>query len=297
VARINPNRQAWSKEIIVTVINDLAKQGYPLSSNHIQTKNHLLYAASCKYFGGWSQAILAAGLDYASLRKRELRSWSKQAIVAAAMARSEAGKPMSSTMVGVDDPNLYSAAKRHFGLGGWAKVRVLAGLDPVDHDPRVIWTEETVKEEIKNLHRSGVALNASALRDSDYDYIRGAGRKVFGTWENAITACGLNYVDIRKGIKKFWTPTQILSSIKLLEKQGIRLSSKACRIKYGGLFGAAVLRFGSWSQAVEAAGIPYRKHCLVFSTKAWLRRMNSEEYNAILKQSREKASIRRKVSK
>jgi hypothetical protein len=287
----------WGEEKVIAAIKRRYRLKQPLNSNHIQTKEQRLYGAALKYFGGWAQAIAAAGLDYSKLRKKDpMRSWSKTAIVAEILRRVEQGLSIRGYDVYLEDGGLYHAAKRHFGKGGWAKARVLAGFDPIDPRPWQIWNQQNVREEILQLHESGVALNTGSLQGSSYAYILSAGRVVFGSWAKAIRAAGLNYSKIRKGRKGWWTKSRIIMCIRALEKRGIRLSHNSIRNSHGPLLGSAVVYFGSWSQAVEAAGISYRLHTRVWSTKAWMRRMQEDEYSATLERAKTHARKRRSLT-
>ena len=176
------------------------------------------------------------------------------------------------------DRGLYDAASRHFGKNGWAKARVFAGFDPIDPRPWTVWSEENVVEEIQRLYANGVSLNTSALQMSNFSYILAAGRTVFGNWKKAIKEANLDYKTIRLQRPPLWTRDRIIAFIQALEESGMRLSVSNIQPKYGGMFRAVTKRFGCWSQAVEAAGINYRKHCRSWSTKAWLRRMSDAEY-------------------
>jgi len=287
-------RPVWSQKKIIAIIRRRHRLKQPLNSNHIQTKEQRLYGAALKYFGGWAQAVAAAGLNYSKLRKKApMRSWSKAAIVAEVIRRVEQGLSIRGYDVHCEDDGLYNAAKRHFGNGGWARARVLAGFDPIDPRPWVIWNEQSVRDEILQLHESGVALNVGALQESKYRYIYGAGRAVFGSWSKAVRAAGLNYSKIRKGRQQgWWTKPRIIMCIRNLDKRGVRLSHNAVRNSRGALLSAAAFHFGSWSQAVEAAGISYRQHCRVWSTKAWLRRMREDEYHATLERAQTHARKR-----
>lgn len=293
VSRIEIDRKTWSREIIIASIVGLHEDGLPLNSNYAQTKERRLYGAACKYFGGWPEAVEAAGLSYDMVRKVKLRTWSIEAILQTIVDRNKAGKSISGATVYAEDRGLYQAAKRHLGAGGWAKARVLAGFAPIDPDPRKKWTEQSTTEEIKRLYVNGVELHTQALQQSEYSYILAAGRKVFGSWERAVNSAGLSYDAIRKIRKNFWTSEEVLRGIKGLEAQGLSLSLKNIRAGRSGLIAAAVKHFGCWSQAVEAAGIQYRLHCQIWSTKAWLRRMHPDEYNATLTNSRALARRRR----
>ncbi len=209
----------------------------------------------------------------------KLRNWTKQLIAQEIIRRSALELSIRGGDVCIQDHGLYQAAMRHFGKKGWARARVLAGFSSTDPDARVIWNERTVCEEILLLYYNGVSLNTASMQKSGNAHVYSAGCKVFGNWAKAVKAVGLDYSKIRKMHPHgWWTKSRVLKTIKGLEREGVRLSSKAMQQSGRGLVAAAIILFGSWSQAVEAAGINYREHCLTWSTKAWLRRMDEDEY-------------------
>jgi hypothetical protein len=286
--------KVWDEKIIVETIRQMHNADEPLNSNYIQTECSRLYSAANVYFGGWSQALAAAGLDYAIIRKRILRSWTKVAIIEEIVQRAESRLSIRGLDVQRQDRGLYNAARRHFGKRGWAKGRMLAGFDPVDPNPRQKWNKENVCQEIRRLAENEVLLRAGVILAGPYSYIYSAGKTLFGNWPKAIRAAGLNYSKIRNGRQKgWWTKARVSMVIRSLDRRGVRLSSKTIHHSHGGLFAAAVFHFGSWSQAVEAAGISYRQHCRKWSTKAWLQRMQQYEYHAITKRAQVHAKKRR----
>lgn len=270
---VNFARPVWSKEKIVSVIQNRYQLNLPLNSNHIQKREKRLYGACITYFGGWPQAVTAAGLDYSMLRKQNQRTWSKIAIVEEVANRHSRALSIRGGDVCLEDRGLYLAARRFFGRGGWSIARILAGFDPIDRKPNQIWNEKSICEEILRLHENHVLLNTCSLQKSEYSYILGSARNVFGSWAEAIRASGLDYRKIRK-LRTFgwWTKPRIILCIRNLEKRGIRLSHKSMQKSHGSLVAAALVHFGSWSEAVEAAGISYQRHCLVWSSKAYVRR-------------------------
>ena len=262
------SRSTWSKEIVLSHILDLHRRGERLNSYHVQVNYPKLYQAAFKYFGSWGNAVTVAGINYAEVRRRTpMRSWTIIAIVNKIIRRSAAGLSIAAKTVYREDRKLYAAAARHLGKQGWSRARMLAGFTPVDPLPWKIWTREKILAEIRRLYLLEADLNAAAIHSSLYS----AAKREFGSWPKAIRAAGLKYTDVRKATraKGWWTKPRIIMCIRSLEKRGVRLSSK-------------VEQFGSWSEAVEASGISYRQHCRVWSTKAWLRRMESGEYEAVL---------------
>ena len=84
-----------------------------------------------------------------------------------------------------------------------------------------------------------------------------AAERIFGSWQNAIEACGLDYSKIRK--YKVWTKETVIKEIKKRHKSGQSLNSKCAYKTNRPLYMAAVKRYKNWGSAVIAAGIDYGK--------------------------------------
>jgi hypothetical protein len=337
----------WSKKIVIAMIRESHRKGEKLNSNYIQTCRSLLYQAACRYFGGWKQAIEAAGFSYEKVRitKRQCPVWSREKIIAVILAMRKKGEPINSNHIQVDHPRIYAstikyfgswqkaveasgidyasvrvyqpgthwtkgkvltairvrrkrgltlnqgkipsrlahAARKVFGRNGWSKALRRAGIDPRTIDPRIFWTKKRVLGEISRLKVAGVPLNIAFLYAHGHKKLIAGGRKAFGSWRRAILASGLSYARVRKARKNWWTPGRIIYQINRLEKAGFRLNSNGISHAPGrrGFFAAAVRLFGSWGEAVRAAGIDYRKHSKTWSTKAWIRSLGSSEVKYI----------------
>jgi len=285
----------WSKEIVVKTITKLHAAGEKINSNYIQTNNHPLYGAAYKYWGGWKEAIEAAGLDYhKEVRLHEKTDWTGELIIKKIRSRKRKKLLLNGSIVDVEDHNLYRAATRHFGASGWRKALKLAGIDPDSvQDLKTIWTAKKVIRDIRNLYREGFPLFGYFLQRNGYHNLFGGGVKVFGSWKNAIEAAGFDYDSVR-GCRQ-WTKQKVLAEIRKLAKAHVPLSSKFIHIDYdGGLFAQGIKYFGDWGSAVEAAGLDYRKYLQVWSYKAWLRRLDQQQSETIEFQAREFAIKRRK---
>lgn len=274
-----PYRNTWSKEIIVQKIKELAERDQPLNNHYIKQTHGILYTVSCQYFGGWGKAVEAAGIDYHKVCRTTRRSWSKKTILEEIVRRYKEGLSLSGMVVQKEDSGLYDAALLHFGTPkAWARARQAAGLPPRDLDPRFIHDPEVVSRELRRLYDQGVLLNFGALRGTQYIYLVTAGKRLFGSYQKAIKAAGLDYSKIKKRRRNWWTKQRVIAGIKRLEKSGVRLSMWGAKGALQTLIASANRLFGSWSKAVEAADINYRKHIKIWSTKQWLQQMDEVEY-------------------
>ena len=85
-----------------------------------------------------------------------------------------------------------------------------------------------------------------------------AGRVYIGSREKAVESAGFDYNEIRS--TQQWTTEMILKAIKQLDAEGQDLNCKRNQKENSKLFWVAQDRFGSWGNAVLAAGINYEKH-------------------------------------
>ena len=99
-------------------------------------------------------------------------------------------------------------------------------------------------------------LNSSYFA-TNYPAVYAAAERIFGSWKNAIEACGLDYNTIRK--YRVWSKEIIISEIKKRRKSGQSLNSKYAYKTDRPLYMAAVKRYKNWGSAVITAGIDYGK--------------------------------------
>jgi len=117
------------------------------------------------------------------------------------------------------------------------------------------WNEELIISHMMKT-RKREPLNAYYYCTT-YPDIYAAAQRLFGSWKNAIEACGIEYGEIRK--YRHWSKTRVVEEIKLLAKKREHLNSIYVQNKHKPLYMAAVKRFKSWSGAMRAAGIDYGK--------------------------------------
>ena len=97
----------------------------------------------------------------------------------------------------------------------------------------------------------------SSYYSTNYPAVYAAAERIFGSWKNAIEACGLDYSTIRK--YRIWSKEIIIKEIKKIHKSGQSLNSKCAYKTNRPLYMAAVKRYKNWGTAVSAAGIDYGK--------------------------------------
>lgn len=282
---IRRTREAWkwSRDIVIAQIRQMHDAGEPLNSNDIQKRNLSLFAAATKYCGGWGEAVTAAGIDYAKVRKyRPGRHWTKKGMVRAIHVRKRAGHGLSTTVMQQEDYGLSRAARGFFGKNGWRKALVAAGIDPIEvMDPRRIWTRKKLIAEIQRRWKDRQLLYAFYLYQIGQAGMLTAGIRFYGSWRKTVEAAGLDYEEVRACKRGWWSKRRIVAEIRRVAGNGTRLSPNAMEDMRGDLTSAARVYFGSWQAAVEAAGFDYRRHWRIWSMKAWLRAMTPAQLKEV----------------
>jgi hypothetical protein len=118
----------WTDERILGRIRELHSQGVDLSWRYVSTTaDPRLAAAATKgaHFGSWRAAILAAGIEYAGVRR--YRRWDEGAIIAQLRQMLAAGAELNAKAVEATDVALITAARRRFG--SWQGALAAAGIE------------------------------------------------------------------------------------------------------------------------------------------------------------------------
>lgn len=249
-----PRKRAWTKDSIVQTIQDLAAQGKSLAPKSVKIENQRLFGAASYHFGSWGKAVEAAGIDYQAIlaaskektvtARRPRGYWDEPKILAAIRERMNAGKPLNSLAVQLDDGSLAAAAVRH--LGSWEQaIETATGLNYEDIRLVDEWDKEKVIDAIKERYRQGESLRGSiVLKEANALY--SAARIRFGSWRAAIAEAGLPYLDVATSWR--WDEPRLHAALRQWAascEPGLprRLQSPVRRL------------YGSWEKALEAAGL------------------------------------------
>lgn len=287
-----PNR-SWTRQSVLDAIRSRHARGLPLS--RVWAEEKPLFQAAVRRFGNWGNALQAAGVQFRRRRKRwsrelviaELRAWhcqshedlraadpalahaaarlfgtldtaldaagvtpknrrrTTQQVIETIQDRFVRGLPLN--MAGFGDKNLAALAKRRFG--SWAEAVAAAGLAHKYTRPRRAprtWTRDAVLAAIRTWHAEGRPLTVISRQDQG---LYSAAKKLFGDWRSAVVAAGL------KPARQQWTPDRVLEEIRLRYARGAALTSTRIFQDDPPLAGAGTRLFGTWREAVAAAGL------------------------------------------
>lgn len=255
----------YSADEVQLRIIELYEKGLPLVySSHRDPK---LVRSAKKHFRGWRRAAKLLGLQ-SELR----REWTDQAVIDGIHHRRDSGEDLFATHR--EDRTLFCAAVDRFG--NWSNALVAAGIP---RKPRERWTKERIVQKLRELAATGY--EGPVVR-ADFNLYHAAAR-VFGSIGNAIEVAGTHTLTNQ------WSEKRVIREIqedfakgKPLDRRGL-----GC-IKLGN---AAVLRFGSWQKAVEAAGLGDR-----LTIKPPIKRWTKEELLAAIRDGHAKGMTSREIA-
>ncbi|KPB04727.1 hypothetical protein [Bacillus sp. CHD6a] len=114
------------------------------------------------------------------------------------------------------------------------------------------WNKELIVEKLKEFGINKENISGSDIKHSNQSLYRACFRH-FGSCKEAISAAGLNYKESQ--IK--WNKDKVIKNIQEKNTSNIQLNDHYANRNYQKLYAAGQRYFGSWKEAVNAAGINY----------------------------------------
>lgn len=259
---MSPKKSRWTCEKITAGIKELSDQGVRLTVKNVSRRYSALYSATLRYFRSWGEAVTAAGVDYDAIKRQSRREavkkitkWNRARVL------TEIKEIPVDRLWFVYKENiaLHSAARREFG--SWRKALEAAGYDYDEVNDAAgtrytSWTRHKIIRMIRALNPERLSYGNMTKENL---LLYSAAYRRFGNWQNALRAAGIADELITQSFKnRKWTPDRIMSEIRERYKNGGKLASGYMQRHEPSLFSAAFRRFGSWGEAVAAAGLDYK---------------------------------------
>ena len=192
--------------------------------------------------------------------------WDKNEIIQALKKLHKQGEDISYNSLTLKMQSLVSASAYHFGSYRIAVQQ--AGIDYAEVSRRPRWTKTSIIKLIKDARRNGGDLYWSAVCKRRDDLGKAAFAslqpRLFGSWDRALHAAGLDADDINQYRK--WTKEMVVTELKARHRESMPLNSGAIQKEDPGLHAAAVRHFSGYDDALRAARLDPQK---VRQRKIW----------------------------
>ncbi|WP_462411401.1 hypothetical protein [Neobacillus sp. Marseille-QA0830] len=187
----------WTGHRVISDIKQLKKEDFDLSMSHVSKNNGDLYAAAQKYFGNWEEALKRAGISYEDFRK--VQRWNKELVLEKLKTFSKKENPNENN-IRKKNPALMKAIRRYYG-----ELKTALELIGIEYDnirltkEKGYWSKEKVIQTIQEYHENDFPLN-SMYAKKYYSGMYTTAGNLFGSWEKAVIASGINFNHVRNDI-------------------------------------------------------------------------------------------------
>jgi len=240
-----------TREDVIRHIVEREAQRQPLDEEAICSSVRDLHAAAIEHFGLWETALRYAGVRKAS----SARQYSSIAVIQSIRRICREGYDLSGRRNKARDRRLYDAAIRHFGT--WRRALTAAGIDLNgtagfskslrNRKRRIVRAIHARQTQRLSLVWTDVCLENRALAI--------AAKSVYGNWPRALAAAERSIVEGALTSTQRWTKERVIQEIRRRSDNRHSLKYNAARGENAALVAAARRHFGSWGQALAAAGV------------------------------------------
>jgi hypothetical protein len=247
----------WDRERITQGLRELHRRGTPLWSRSVRKSHRTLYAAARHWFGSYSRAIAAAGLDYEQIRQMTMGAWNRKTVIRELRKLYREKTPLHPAAIGRNRGDLVLAAYRYFGT--YRRAVEAAGLpyERIRIRPMPSWDRQRIVKRLRQFKKEGHGLWKKAVQ-RDEPYLPRVARRCFGSYERAAKAAGIDPSLLQPPTYRFWSPQVIVQELrKLHARSPARLKPARLSDHHPRLQRACRRQFKTYRKALDAAGIPY----------------------------------------
>lgn len=156
-----------------------------------------LAARAVYHFGGWSNALSAAGID-PKLHTRNPH-WTKDRIIRVIKSARRASVDLTWSEVVARRDELARAAFaaiRRRNFGSWSRALQAAGVDPDLERKHTRWDRQTIAFELRQRQAEGEPMNSAAVQ-RDLPALHAAALRHFGSFDAALRAARIDPGKVR----------------------------------------------------------------------------------------------------
>jgi hypothetical protein len=255
-----------TREDVIRRIVERDMRQLGLSEETVQQEAAELYEAGCEWFGTWETALQYAGIEKRRNRQRRPRTGARsrpdeprdyadsESVLHEIYRLCLNGYSLTPAKNASRDRLLYAAAARFFG--SWGQALEAAGVDvrySQLRDKRRKLNREDVIQKLQQRYSAGESMVWNQVCAENRE-LATAAKYAFGSWIRALRVANLDDALPRSAGRLKWNRQQIIEAIWRRQSEGKSNHYRRVRKEEPRIISAARRVFGSWSNAVNAAG-------------------------------------------
>lgn len=247
----------WGKDRVISQIRKLHEIKEPINAAYIRDRHVPLYRAAQKWLGSWEKAIKAAGLNYDSIRDDRLLAQYRGLVLEKLVKKIYAlhGQEVVRKLL-VRGKRWLRPDFFEVKSGKWVEVKLSAWSTGVEESIRdyLEHTDELLILYAKGSGRQWPDRRVRFIKIDDYfPLLRlGEGVKLRNKLEEIINSTKTAHQLKKWG--KIWSKEKIISMLKKLRLSGVAINTASISKANHQLYQEAVIYFGSYRNALQAAG-------------------------------------------
>lgn len=169
-------RGTWSRDVIITEIKRHAAGTHHLNAHYMHQVDNALISAATYYFGSWTRALEAAGIDAQAVRRNQARD--PQQILGEIQDSARTTNSLRDFEVREHNRALYGAAQKYFG--SWHQAVREAQCESEARAPNFRWSRADIQVIVEAYFKAGSSL-AQAMRH--HTHLKDAIIREWGAWD------------------------------------------------------------------------------------------------------------------
>jgi hypothetical protein len=185
------SRRNYSKEQVIQKIREYCRRRLKPTATRVRHDDYRIQEAAREHFGGWRQALLAAGLnvDLAGFGAAKPPRLSNDQLLDR-LRRWGEEHSLQWRDICLENRVLAVAARGRFRSWRRALAAATATVQTQPSKTKRVWDQQSVIEHILHRKQEGKPIGYRAVRADDSSLLAAA-RRQFGTWRHALAASGV----------------------------------------------------------------------------------------------------------
>jgi hypothetical protein len=242
-----------SREDVIRLIVQRELEGQGLKEETVLQDALDLHQAACERFGTWDTALEYAGACVG--QRRTKREYSPEEVILKLREYSQECRNLTAVHVRRYNHRLFVCARRHFGT--WRQVLLAAGINRKHAFSRKARSRrldrQAVIDALRQWKEAGHSFRWSDICRENHVLVVTA-KSAFRGWLKALAAAGIHPASPAARREK-WDNQRIIVGIQVRQQEGKPLNFMGVQNDDRRLLDAGLRHFGSWDDALTAAGV------------------------------------------